>query len=130
MHALLRHACHLFLALLMTGLIACQSKEVSEVVMAEIPSVVLGNNAFTDGVDTSCRTDADCTVKDIGSCCGYYPACVNINSPTFPERARAICAESGTSGTCGFPAIQQCQCVENRCEALMDAVLPDSPSIR
>ena len=68
-------------------------------------------------VDYSCTTDAHCTVKDVGNCCGYYPACVNVDSPTFPEQVKAACAESGTAGICGFPSISGCQCVEGRCES-------------
>ncbi len=71
-------------------------------------------------VDYSCRVDADCTVKNVGNCCGYYPACVNASSPTFPEQVKAACAASGTSGICGFPAISGCQCVQWRCEARRD----------
>lgn len=74
-------------------------------------------------VDSSCRVDADCTVKNVGNCCGYYPACVNANSPTFPEQVKAACAASGTSGICGFPAISGCQCVQGRCEAQRDHFL-------
>lgn len=66
-------------------------------------------------VDASCRVDADCAVKDVGNCCGYYPACVNKASPTFPERVRAACAKSGMAGICGFPDIQGCACVAGRC---------------
>ena len=65
----------------------------------------------------SCKTDSDCVVKDVGNCCGYYPACVNVDSPTFPEQVKAACAESGTAGICGFPSISGCQCVEGRCES-------------
>lgn len=69
-----------------------------------------------DAVDFSCQVDADCAVKNVGSCCGYYPACVNVDSPTFPERVQAQCAESGMMGVCGFAEISSCQCVESRCE--------------
>ncbi|WP_246372727.1 hypothetical protein, partial [Marilutibacter spongiae] len=68
-------------------------------------------------VDRSCRTDADCTVKDVGNCCGAYPACVNVNSPTDPEGVRAACAEDGMMSTCGFREIQGCQCVAGSCQA-------------
>lgn len=68
-------------------------------------------------VDYSCATDADCAVKDVGNCCGYYPACVNVDSPTFPDQVKAECARSGTMSVCGFPAIEGCQCVDNRCQA-------------
>ncbi len=72
----------------------------------------------TGEVDYSCATDADCAVKDVGNCCGYYPACVNVDSPTFPEQVKAACAESGTAGICGFPSIGGCQCVEGRCKGV------------
>ncbi|HJT98528.1 MAG TPA: hypothetical protein VJ696_09455, partial [Rhodanobacteraceae bacterium] len=55
-----------------------------------------------DEVDYTCRTDADCAVKDVGNCCGRYPACVNRESPTFPDRVKAECAKKGEMGICGF----------------------------
>jgi hypothetical protein len=68
-----------------------------------------------DAVDYGCRTDADCAVKDVGTCCGRYPACVNRDSPTFPERVRADCARKGMAGVCGFPDVTGCTCVDGRC---------------
>ncbi|WP_425462614.1 hypothetical protein [Marilutibacter aestuarii] len=68
-------------------------------------------------VDRSCRTDADCTVKNVGNCCGAYPACVNVDSPTDPEGVRAACAKDGMMSTCGFREIQGCQCVAGSCTA-------------
>jgi hypothetical protein len=70
-----------------------------------------------DQVDYSCRVDSDCAVKDVGNCCGAYPACVNTNSPTFPERVAAECQRQGMSSVCGFPDIAGCACVEGRCES-------------
>ena len=67
-------------------------------------------------VDTSCETDADCAIKDVGSCCGYRPACVNEASPTFPEQVKAGCAKEGRMGICGFPAITGCKCTDGQCE--------------
>lgn len=68
-------------------------------------------------IDFSCRSDADCVVKNVGNCCGYYPACVNADSPTFPEQVMAQCQREGLSSICGFPEISACQCIEGRCEA-------------
>ncbi len=68
-------------------------------------------------LDMSCRTDADCTVKNVGNCCGAYPACVNVNSPTDPEGVKAACAKSGMMSTCGFREIQGCQCVAGTCQS-------------
>jgi len=69
-------------------------------------------------VDFRCKTDADCVVKNVGNCCGYYPACVNIDSPTFPEQVMAECARTDTMAVCGFRDIAGCQCVEGRCSAI------------
>lgn len=76
----------------------------------------------TGKVDSSCRTDADCTVKNVGNCCGAYPACVNVDSPTDPEGVRAQCAKSGMASVCGFAEISGCQCVQGQCQASNSAV--------
>lgn len=68
-------------------------------------------------IDRSCKIDADCEVKNVGNCCGYYPQCVNVNSPTDPEQVKADCAREGRSSICGFPSIDHCQCVEGQCAA-------------
>jgi len=68
-------------------------------------------------VDFSCRSNADCAVKDVGNCCGTMPACVNKASPTDPKAVQAQCAQKGMAGICGFREINTCQCVSNRCEA-------------
>jgi hypothetical protein len=69
-------------------------------------------------VDFSCKTASDCKIKDVGSCCGYYPACVNKDSATFPEQVKAECAKKGMSSTCGFPSISSCTCTNNKCEGV------------
>ena len=78
-------------------------------------------------VDYSCNGDAQCVIKDIGSCCGYRPACVNVDSPTDPAAVKAACAGDGRSGICGFPAISSCQCVNHRCEGITGFNTVDSP---
>ena len=70
-----------------------------------------------EAVDDSCKTDADCTVKNVGNCCGAYPQCVNVDSPTFPDQVKAACAAKGQMGVCGFPSISGCQCVAGKCAA-------------
>ncbi|GAB1597099.1 hypothetical protein [Lysobacter claricitrinus] len=64
---------------------------------------------------TSCATDSDCAVKNVGSCCGAMPACVNRNSPVDPAAVQAECARQGMSSTCGFKDIQSCSCVAGTC---------------
>lgn len=66
-------------------------------------------------VDRSCRRDADCTVKDVGNCCGAAPACVNVDSPTDPQGVAAQCRASGRMSICGFKQITRCQCVAGQC---------------
>ena len=68
-------------------------------------------------VDYSCRTSADCAVKNVGNCCGAMPACVNKDSPTDPQGVQAQCAASGRMGICGFADVTACQCVSGRCES-------------
>jgi len=65
--------------------------------------------------DRSCQVDADCAVKNIGNCCGYYPACVNAQAETFPERVKAACEAQGISSVCGFEDISACACIEGQC---------------
>jgi hypothetical protein len=71
----------------------------------------------TVAIDRSCKTDADCMVKNVGNCCGYYPACVNVNSPTNPKGVQAECAKKGMMSVCGFPDISSCSCKQGQCEA-------------
>lgn len=72
----------------------------------------------TGKVDDRCTTSADCAVKDVGSCCGYRPQCLNRDSPTFPDAVKANCASEGRVGICGMLAIESCECVQGRCVGL------------
>ncbi len=82
------------------------------------PQRGLRTGASAGKVDRSCAGDADCAVKDVGNCCGYYPACVNKDSQTFPEQVKAQCEQEGRMSVCGFREISSCQCVEGRCQAV------------
>ena len=66
-------------------------------------------------IDRSCSVDSDCVVKDVGSCCGHAPACVNKGSPTDPAGVQAQCARNGMTAVCGFNEITACRCVRNEC---------------
>ena len=66
-------------------------------------------------VDSSCKTSADCAVKDVGNCCGAMPACVNKDSPTDPAAVQAQCQAKGMMGVCGFREISACQCDNGQC---------------
>ena len=67
-------------------------------------------------LDRSCRVDSDCAVKDVGSCCGYSPSCVNTAAQPDPKVVQAACADAGMAGVCGFREIEACACVSNTCE--------------
>lgn len=77
-------------------------------------------NSKPGEVDFSCKTDSDCKIKDVGSCCGYRPACVNKDSETFPAQVKAECAKKDMAGICGFPSISSCTCTNNKCEGVAD----------
>ena len=78
--------------------------------------------------DRSCRTDADCAVKNVGNCCGEYPTCVNKDSPVDPAAVRAQCARQGTMSVCGFREISGCRCVQGSCTELVQAIDPSVDS--
>lgn len=63
----------------------------------------------------SCQTSSDCVIKDVGNCCGYFPACVNVNAKTDPEGVKKKCEQDGMASICGFADIQSCSCVNQRC---------------
>lgn len=69
------------------------------------------------GLRFDCTEDAQCGIMDVGNCCGAYPACVNSESRPDPAAVARECAERGLAGICGFPVIESCACVANRCEA-------------
>ncbi|MBB4130740.1 hypothetical protein [Xanthomonas sp. 3075] len=82
-------------------------------------------------ITTTCRTDADCTVKNVGNCCGAFPACVNVDSATDPKGVMAQCQASGMMSVCGFREISACQCVAGQCaakDAQADTLRPAPPS--
>jgi hypothetical protein len=66
-------------------------------------------------LDTTCKVDADCAVKNVGNCCGAMPACVHKDSPTDPAAVQAECARRGLASTCGFREISACTCQDGRC---------------
>ena len=73
-------------------------------------------------VDTSCKVDADCVVKDVGSCCGVRPACVNRSARVDAVAVAAACRASGRMSVCGFESVSECGCSGGRCCARRDTV--------
>lgn len=80
------------------------------------PPVEHAGNANPMSPDRTCRTDADCAVKDVGSCCGTLPLCVSKNAQVDPAAVRAQCAKDGMASTCGFRPVSGCTCTKGRCE--------------
>lgn len=103
--------------------------------MAPTPASPSGTSAASEGnpgappaaPSLACRSDADCAVKDVGSCCGYRPACVNADAETFPEQVKARCAAEGRMGICGFQPVSGCQCVAGQCAARPETIGPAPP---
>jgi hypothetical protein len=75
--------------------------------------------------DASCRVASDCSVKNVGNCCGYYPACVNRDAVVDPDAVRAACERSGMASVCGWRDIQSCECVHNQCRAASGPIAVD-----
>ena len=113
--------------LLLLMLVGCSAPPISDGHPSPTPAPASSIGRIITGnpvqIDRSCHSDADCTVKNVGNCCGYYPSCVNLDSPTDPARVQAQCARSGMASVCGFPAISHCQCVNNRCQGSNQARL-------
>ena len=65
----------------------------------------------------SCVLSSDCIVKDVGSCCGYYPRCANLGATFGPPNCNV-----GQVGVCGFPVIDHCECQRNTCVGVQSAV--------
>ncbi len=72
-------------------------------------------------IDSSCKTSADCAVKNVGNCCGEMPACVNKDSPVDPAAVQSQCAKSGMASICGFRPISACACTAGQCESAQDS---------
>jgi len=68
-------------------------------------------------VDRSCTADADCVIKDVGSCCGAFPSCVNRDSPADPAAVIAACEKNGQAAHCSSRVLEQCACRQGQCMA-------------
>jgi hypothetical protein len=82
-----------------------------------IPNGATTPSGAAQAAPTACAVDADCTVKNVGNCCGYYPQCVNVAHQPDPAGVQAACEREGRSSVCGFPEISGCRCEAGRCVA-------------
>ena len=102
----------LALPLLLMLLAACSSSSSTGTAQPPPPGT---DKPALGQIDTRCRSNADCAVKNVGNCCGAMPACVNRDSPTDPQAVQAQCQAKGTMGLCGFREISACQCDNGQC---------------
>jgi len=111
MIAMLTHP-RTFIVLAVTALLAsaCASSPSPSASSPSTPAPQTEAPLPADGIDYGCAQDADCVVKNLGSCCGYNPRCMNERSEPVPEQCG-----SGMMGSCGFPEITHCACQESRC---------------
>ena len=71
-----------------------------------------------------CTEHSECTVKNVGNCCGYYPECVNINYEPDPEAVQAACIANGITGIiCEPTVLKSCECTMSKCKAVHDDVV-------
>lgn len=100
----------LLFALVVTALAACaHSAESGRVPAAAVEVPPEATAALT------CTSDAECVVKDIGNCCGYFPACVHRDQAVDPLAVRQRCIEQGMQSVCGFVEIAACTCSAGTC---------------
>ncbi len=111
----------LALALLLAGCAAPKPAAVAGATAtgADVPRIGAGE---APRPDLSCRVAGDCAVRNVGNCCGYFPACVNRDSRVDPEAVRAECARTGTSSVCGWREIQACECADGSCRPVYRTV--------
>ena len=68
--------------------------------------------------DDTCQTDKDCTEKNVGSCCGSYPKCVNKGFEPDIAAVEKWCEETGMMSVCGWSEIDSCFCLGGICRAI------------
>ncbi len=66
-------------------------------------------------IDYACHIDRDCAIKNVGSCCGAKPECVNKDSPADPAGVRAQCAKEHRVSSCAIRNLTQCGCEQHHC---------------
>ena len=70
-------------------------------------------------INYSCNVDSDCVIVDKHNCCGYYPVCANKNSKPNPDFVNFQCKLFGGLGVCGYPSVDGCECIENKCSGTL-----------
>ena len=92
-----------------------------ETVIQDEPVVEVNDDLVTsDNWAQYCEIDSDCEIKNVGSCCGYYPRCVSKNFSPDPDAVAKECMEMWIGSVCWYPEIDECRCVNNTCESYQD----------
>ncbi len=77
---------------------------------------------YYSALQSGCKADIDCEVKNVGNCCGGMPRCVLANSNPDPKWVSKFCSEKGLVGVCGYPMITGCRCETGVCKDLTRSV--------
>lgn len=70
---------------------------------------------YDASIDYSCERALDCEIKDVHSCCGYYPKCVNKNTTVNASIVQELCNQVSFTGHCGYLDIKSCKCENKKC---------------
>lgn len=70
---------------------------------------------YEASIDYTCERALDCEIKDVHSCCGYYPKCVNKNTIANATLVEDLCGQSSFTGYCGYIDIKSCKCENKKC---------------
>lgn len=62
-----------------------------------------------------CQTDAQCTLKNVGNCCGESLACVHVDQSVDAAAEKRRCEAEGLSSVCGQRDIAGCRCDAGQC---------------
>lgn len=79
------------------------------------PSAAQTLQDYESSIDKTCGVDSDCVIKDVHNCCGYYPACVNVEAVPDPALVEELCRAESMAGVCGFEDITGCHCESGQC---------------
>jgi hypothetical protein len=103
---------------------------VAEVLPRDVPTGMTPLDVLQSEAPYACQTDADCVVKNVGNCCGYYPRCVNQDFVADPAGVSEACKREGMSSVCGFEEPTGCACIAGRCQngALDSTRVPADPT--
>ena len=122
----MRLPCPLVASLLVLALLAaCTAQQAApaaapppEATAPPVPAAAPARIGNASQPDRTCSVAADCEMKNVGNCCGYFPACVSKDAKVDPDAVRAECERTGMSSVCGFQDIQACACEQGQCRAV------------